>query len=88
MHDFFVNHRTEGTTVPPDFTDTHPLFCPLRLKGNQCGLEKNNLGTVKKQASLIVRWLFAVGGFWKLRRMLESAEKCSEAKRATENRDG
>lgn len=37
------------------------------------------------EASSIVRWQFAVGGFLKLRRSLKSTGKCSETMRATEN---
>lgn len=55
LHDFFVNHRADGTSprshktpVPPDFTGTRSPSCPLRLGGNQCGLEKKWAGNIGK----------------------------------------
>lgn len=55
MHDFFVNHRTEGTsprltqdTCPTRLYRHSPAISPIKAEGNQCGLEKKRVGNIEK----------------------------------------
>lgn len=55
MHDFVVNHRTEGTsprltqdTCPTRLYRHAPAVSPIKAEGNQCGLEKRRAGNIEK----------------------------------------
>lgn len=102
LHDFFGNHRTEGTSPRlaqegcPTRLYRHALaISPIKAEGNQCGWEENGLGTFRKLWMIrgfidrhggCSRLVVSHAATSKLRRSLESVGKCSETKRATQNR--